>query len=173
MRLKIALGGVVLSTSIVSAQQGVAAGAAVSKARETVRVAARKSAGETKSIINGVAVDARQTRLPHATVRLRNLEINKIEQVDTANELGEFTFVAQPDIPYVVEIVDQTGRAVAVGDVIMASTGEVAGAIVTLPGSLSALAGVFSNTASSVISAATGTGLTIVDPAQPKVSPSR
>jgi hypothetical protein len=172
VRLKIALGGVVLSTSIVSAQV-VAPSAAVNTARETVRVAAKKSASDTKSIINGVAVDARQTRLPHATVRLRNLEINVIEQVDSANDLGEFTFVAQPNVPYVVEIADQTGRAIAVGDVIMANTGEVAGAVVTLPGRLSALAGAFTSSANSVIAAAAGTGLSIVDPAQPKVSPSR
>ena len=172
VRLKIALGGVVLSTSIVSAQT-IAPSTPVSTARETAGIAAKKSAGETKSIINGVAVDARQTRLPHATVRLRNLELNTIEQVGTSNDLGEFTFVAQPNIPYVVEIADQSGGVIAVGDVIMANTGEVAGAIVALPARLSALAGIFTNTATSVISAATGTGLSIVDPAQPKVSPSR
>ena len=72
-----------------------------------------------------------------------------------------------------VEIADQAGRIVAVGDVIMANAGEVAGAIVTLPSRLPALAGVFGDTAGSVLSAATGMGLTVVDPALPKLSPSR
>ena len=81
--------------------------------------------------------------------------------------------MAQPDVPYVVEIADQAGRIVAVGDVIVANAGEVAGAMVTLPSRLPALAGVFGDTASSVMSAATGTGLTVVDPTLPKAQSQR
>lgn len=174
VRLKVALAGVVLSTSIVSAQQAVRPGTAAIKAtRQTATAAAQKSARDIKALINGVAVDSTQTPLPNATVRLRNLEANEIEQIITANELGEFSFVAQPNVPYVVEIADRAGRIVAVGDVLMANVGEVAGAVVSLPSRLPALAGVFGDTASSVMSAATGTGLTVVDPTLPKVSPTR
>ena len=177
VRLKVALAGVVFATSIGSAQQ--AARPAVTGIKGPVMkgrhaaTAAPKSAREVKSIINGVAVDKSQTRLPRATVRLRNLAINDIEQVVTANELGEFSFVAQPNVPYVVEVADYSGRVVAVGDVIVANAGEVAGTVVSVPGRLPAVAGIFGDTASSVISAATGTGLTVVDPEQPKVSPTR
>lgn len=172
VRLKVALVGVMLWTSIVSAQQAVGPGTATVKARQAA-AAAQKSARDIKSLINGVAVDSNQTRMPNATVRLRNLDINEIEQIVTSNELGEFSFVAQPNIPYVVEIADQAGRIVAVGDVIVANVGEVAGAVVSLPARLPALAGIFGDTASSVMSAATGTGLTVVDPTLPKVSPTR
>ncbi len=172
VRLKVALAGVVLSTSIVSAQQAVRPGtAAVKAARQSASAAAQRAAKDIRSLINGVALDTDQTPLPNATIRLRNLDENKIEQVVTANDLGEFSFIALPDVAYVVEIVDQAGRVVAVGDVIMANVGEVAGAIVTLPSRLPALAGVFGDTASSVMSAATGTGLTVVDPTLPKLSP--
>lgn len=174
VRLKVALAGVVLSTSIVSAQQAVRPGTAAIKAtRQTAIAAAQKSARDIKALINGVAVDSTQTPLPNATIRLRNLEANEIEQIITANKLGEFSFVAQPNVPYVVEIADQAGRIVAVGDVVIANVGEVAGAVVSLPSRLPALAGVFGDTASSVMSAATGTGLTVVDPTLPKVSPTR
>ena len=174
VRLKVALAGVVLSTSIVSAQQGVRPATAAAKStKQTPTAAAQKSARDIKSLINGVAVDATHMPMPNATVRLRNLEANAIEQTLTTNELGEFSFVAQPNVPYVVEIADQAGRIVAVGDVIMANVGEVAGAVVALPSRLPALAGVFGDTASSVMSAATGTGLTVVDPTLPKVSPTR
>ena len=173
-RLKVALAGVVLSTSIVSAQQASRPGTAGAKvARQSANAAAQRAAKEIRSLINGVAVDSEQAPLPNATIRLRNLESNEIEQVITANERGEFSFVARPDVPYVVEIADKAGRIVAVGDVIMANAGEVAGALVTLPSRLPALAGMFGDTASSVMSAATGTGLTVVDPALPKLSPSR
>ena len=126
-----------------------------------------------QSLINGVAVDGKQMPLKYASVRLRNLGENTIEQVATANDLGEFSFSVRPGIPYVVEIADQAGRVVAVGDVVLANVGEVAGAVVALPSRLPALATVFGDTASSVISAATGIGLTVVDPALPKVSPTR
>lgn len=172
VRLKVALAGVVLSTSIVSAQQAVRPSSAVVKpARQTANAAAQRAAKDIRSLINGVAIDSDQTPLPNATIRLRNIEANEIEQVITANEMGEFSFIARPDVAYVVEIADQAGRIVAVGDVIMANAGEVAGAVVTLPTRLPALAGVFGDTASSVMSAATGTGLTVVDPTLPEVSP--
>jgi hypothetical protein len=175
-RLNVALAGVVLSTSIVSAQLAVRPGTAaavkdVKASRQSANAAVPRTAGDIRSLINGTAIDSDQTPLPNATVRLRNIEANEIEQVVTANELGEFTFIARPDVPYVVEIADRAGRIVAVGDVIMANAGEVAGAVVTLPSRLPALAGVFGDTASSVLSAATGTGLTVVDPTLPKVSP--
>ena len=141
--------------------------------RPTAGVAAQRTAKQIKSLINGVALDSKQVRISNATVRLRNLEINDVEQVLVANELGEFTFAAQPNVPYVVEITDDAGRVVAVGDVIMANAGEVAATVVALPSRLPALAGAFTNTASSVISAATAAGLSLVDPAQPKVSPTR
>ena len=174
VRLKVALAGVALSTSMVSAQQAVRpVTPAVKVARQSANAAAQRTAKDIRSLINGVAIDSDQTPLPKATIRLRNIEANEIEQVVTANEAGEFSFIARPDVPYVVEIADQAGRIVAVGDVIMANPGEVAGAVVTLPSRLPALAGVFGDTASSVMSAATGTGLTVVDPTLPKLSPSR
>jgi hypothetical protein len=174
VRLKVALAGVVLFTSIVTAQQAVRPRTVVVKtARQAVNAAVQPGAKNIQSLINGVAIDSDQTPLPNATIRLRNIGANKIEQVISANARGEFSFIAQPDVAYVVEIADQAGRVVAVGDVIMANAGEVAGTVVALPSRLPALAGVFGDTASSVMSAATGTGLTVVDPTIPKVSPSR
>lgn len=172
VRLKVALAGVVLATAIVSAQAVRPGTAAVKASRQTVTTAAR-AGRDMRSLINGVAVDGRQSPLPNAMIRLRNLEVNEIEQVVNANQIGEFSFVARPDVPYVIEIADQAGRIIAVGDVIMANVGEVAGAVVSLPSRLPALAGVFSDTATSVMSAAASTGLTVVDPALPKVSPTK
>ncbi len=175
VRLSATLAGVVLSTSLVSAQQAVPSGTTVAKgvkaARQSANAAAQKSASNIRSLINGTAIDSDQQPLRNATVRLRNIDKNEIEQVVTANEMGEFSFIARPDVAYVVEIADQAGRIVAVGDVIMPAAGEVAGAVVALPFRLPALAGVFGDTASSVISAATGTGLTVIDPTLPKLSP--
>jgi hypothetical protein len=168
IRLKIALAAVVLSTAIVSGQQAVRPGTA-GKAVRPAGTAAR----EIRSLINGVAVDSDRLPLANATIRLRNLQVNAIEQTVTTNALGEFSFVALPGVPYVVEITDQEGRVIAVGDVVLANPGEVAGAVLALPSNLPVLATVFSDTASLVVAAATNSGLTIVDPVLPKLSPTR
>jgi hypothetical protein len=59
----------------------------------------------------------------------------------------------------VVEVADQAGRVLAVGDVVAVRTGEVASALVTLPAHLPS-ASVLGATAGSVISAAAGIGVT-------------
>ena len=125
-----------------------------------------------QALINGIAVDTNAVPLPNAIVRLRNLAVNNVEQVTSANHLGQFTFVARPEIPYVVEIADRVGRIIAVGDIITAQAGDVAGAIVTIPTRLPAVAGVFGETAASVLSAATQTGIAVAEP-DPPLSPEK
>ncbi len=125
-----------------------------------------------QALINGTAVDNHSVPLPNATVRLRNLAANQIEQVVTANQVGQFTFIARPEIPYVVEIADRLGRILAVGDIITAQAGDVAGAIIAIPSRLPAVAGVFGNTASSVFSAASSTGIAVIEP-PPPLSPEK
>ena len=121
--LKAALAGVVLSTSLVSAQQTVRPGTAAGKAaRQSTSAGVQRSGRDIRGLINGRAVDSDQKPMAKATVRLRNLEANSIDQIVTTNEAGEFSFVAVPEVPYVVEITDQGGRIAAVGDVIMAKS---------------------------------------------------
>ena len=170
LRLEVALVGVVLSTSIVSAQQSVRP-VSTATARPALKAGSPRAGSAARSLINGVAVDSHRQPLKNVRVRLRNLDIGQIEQTAMSNERGEFSFAVRPDVTYVVELTDQSGRVVAVGDVVRTNVGEVAGAVVALPSRLPALAGMFGDTASSVISAATGTGLTVVDPSLPKVSP--
>lgn len=140
----------------------------------TIGAAAGRAGAGAQSLINGTAVDANASPLSTARVRLRNLQTNQIEQVATSNQIGEFSFVATPEVPYVVEIADYAGRIVAVGDVITAQAGEVAGAVVSIPARLPALAGVFGDTAGSVVSAASSTGITAVETTVlPLLSPER
>ena len=139
--------------------------------RPAVKAGSLRAGREARSLINGVAMDSDRHPLKQVRLRLRNLEINEVEQTALSSERGEFSFAVRPYVPYVVELTDQTGRVVAVGDIVTTNIGEVAASIVSLPSRLPALAGMFGDTASSVISAATGTGLTVVDPDLPKVSP--
>jgi hypothetical protein len=175
--LKFALIGAFLAAAGTAAgQQPAAQSRDVTKAVRPAPV--QSTSGPTQqavpSIIDGLALSATNTPLPHVTVHLRNLETKQIEQRSLTNDRGEFVFVVKPNVPYVVEIAGQAGRIFAASDVITTQLGEVAGAVVTLPGPIPALAGIFRDTASSVLSAATGTGMTAVTATPlPVVSPEK
>jgi hypothetical protein len=125
-----------------------------------------------QSMIRGAAVDADASPLADATVRLRNLVNSQIEKVATVNQIGEFTFAVRPETPYVVELADQAGHVVAVSNVVTAHAGAVATALVSAPLRMPASAGVFRQTAGSVIAAVTDIGLTAVGAnAAPAASP--
>ena len=67
VRLKVALAGVVLSTSIVSAQQAVRPAPLPRSTRQSANAAAQRARARLRSLINGVAVDSDQTPLPNAS----------------------------------------------------------------------------------------------------------
>lgn len=163
---------VILSGAVISAQ--IVQRMPASGPPTVISRATTKATQVGQSVIHGTAVDADASPLPSASVRLRNLLTNEVEKTSTADRYGEFTFFVQPEIPYVVEIADQTGRVIAVGNVVAAQAGEVAASVVPVPLRLPALAGVFGNTAGSVVSSAAGTGLTALEANRaPAVSPDR
>jgi len=174
-----AIGALLIGGSITISAQIIKPMAPLGPPQQITSAAAGRAAQGAQSMIHGTAVDNSASPLPNASVRLRNLQNNQVEQVSTANQIGEFSFVAQPEIPYVVEIADQAGQIIAVGDVVVPQAGEVAGALVAIPTRLPALAGVFGETAGSVVSAATGTGITALEstvlpePPPPPASPER
>ena len=120
-----------------------------------------------QALINGSAVDTNAVPLPKATVRLRNLADNQIEQVLVTNNMGQFTLIARPEVPYVVEIADRTGRILAVSDIITAQAGDVAGAVIAIPYRLPAVPGIFGDAAQSVFAAAMNGGIAVIDPGPP------
>ena len=89
----------------------------------------------------------------------------------TADYAGDFSFLADPGSPYIVEIVDQAGRVLAAGNVVAAQASQTAGALVVLPTRVGALAGLFGNAAAAVVSAAAATGITAVAATTPPQSP--
>lgn len=143
--------------------------------RSVASPATRKAAAtaiEGQAIISGRALGVNATPLPNALVQLRNLESRQIEQMSTTSATGDFTFAARPDIPYVVEIADSAGRVLAAGDIVVAQAGDVASAVVSIPGRLPGLDNVFAETASAIVAVAGGTGIAILDP-RPRLSPER
>ena len=137
--------------------------------------AVNSSTRSGQAMIHGTALDANGGALPNVTVRLRNLSSGEVEKVLTVDRTGEFTFVVHPEVPYIVEIADQAGQILAVGSVVSAQAGEVAGATVSLAGKLPASAGLLRSTAGSVVSAASGAGVTALQSQfdAPPASPER
>jgi hypothetical protein len=125
-----------------------------------------------KALINGTVVDVNGTPLQNAVVRLRNLTSKQVEQVATANRLGQFALAVRPDVPYVVEIVDGAERILAVGDIIIVQSGDVSTVVISIPTRLPANTGIFTDTVGSVLTAAAGLGLTTL-PSAPPLSPER
>lgn len=160
--LKLLVLGIVLATGVSSAAQQ-------TLTPRDLRVYVG-TGGTNGSVIQGTALNANGTPVPRARVQLRNLATNRIEQVSATNLAGEFTFFVQPNVPYLVELADTFGRVVAVGNLLTMQAGEVAAAVVTLPG-LPAVAGLFGDTVASVMSAAAGVGITAIEDVLPPDSP--
>jgi hypothetical protein len=143
------------------------------RAAEKPGTVAKEAISPGKCLIRGTAIDANEVPLPARSVRLRNLNTSAIEQVSVTDQAGVFSFITTPEIPYIVEIIDQPGRIVAVGDVVIGRAGEVAGGFVMVPAAIPAYSNAFKSTAGAVLSALGGTGLTALAPEAPPLSPER
>ena len=124
-RIKFTVAAVLLSTAVVSAQTTLPIGRI---GPSTTATTPTQATG--KAVISGTAVDASDTPIPNATVRLRNLVTTQIDQTAVTGSRGQFTFSVRPDVPYVVEIVDAPGRILAVGDVVIPASGDAVATVV-------------------------------------------
>ena len=116
---------------------------------------------------------AHNTAVPHAKLRLRNVETGKVAATAQANEAGRFTFGnVQPGI-YVVELVDAAGAVVAIGQRFGIETGESVATVVRLPAPGSWFTGFFGNAAAAVASSAASMGITALAPVGRPVSAAR
>jgi hypothetical protein len=133
----------------------------------------KQTIGPDKCVIRGTAVTTEAIPLPNRRVRLRNLDTSAIEQVSITDKVGDFSFIALPEVPYVVEFADDPGQVLAVGPVVLARAGEVVGGGIVVPTMVPAYSSAFRSTAGALISALGGTGLTALQPPIPPLSPER
>ena len=125
------------------------------------------------SVIQGTALSANRGPLPNARVQLRNIGSGRVEDITTTNHIGEFSFIADPDNAYIVELADDATRVLAASEMVAARAGETVGVLVVLPARIPAVAGLFRSTAAAIVSAAAGTGITAVTTTSPPASPER
>jgi len=121
--------------------------------------------------VHGVVWNADNTPLPNARVRLRNLQTGRIDASAAANENGQFTFESLEGGSYVIELVGDASKVIALGKTFRIEPGETVATFVRLASRQPRFAGLFSNAAAAIISAASGAGITAIGSQAPPASP--
>lgn len=137
------------------------AGAAPATPAKTPARIERAAASGT---VIGSVWDALHHPIPNALVRLRNVTTGRVEATTRANESGRFTFLDVEGGNYVVELVNDQGRVIAVGQTFLVAPGETIATFVRLGAKLPWFAGFFSNAAAAAVTSAASLGVTAVAP---------
>ena len=126
------------------------------------------------AVIQGVAWAADNSPLRFAKIRLRNVVNGRIQAGAIADADGRFVFKEMPPGAYLVELVNDDGRVLAVGHTFSLADGETVATFVRLPQKAPWFHGFFSNAAALVAVAAATTGITALAPESvPPVSSAR
>src|SRR5688572_28403098 len=155
------------------------ASASVSAAAKAMANAVAKNAGTSISpALPGGAVGARSTSIlgaawkadnspiPSARMRLRNVLSGRITATTTAYELGQFSFNDIDGGSYVIELVSENGRVLAIGHTFTVAPGETIATFVRLAAKAPWFSNFFGNAASGLATVAASTGVTAVAPEQ-------
>jgi hypothetical protein len=118
------------------------------------------------TVILGTAWNSDNTPIPSARVRLRNVQTGKIDATAIASDLGQFSFDGMESGSYVIELVSDSGKVLAIGHTFSLAPGETVATFVRLGTKLPWFHGFFGNAAASVASVAASTGVTAVAPEQ-------
>lgn len=111
--------------------------------------------------------------VPEVLVRLRNVATRRIERIARTNELGRFEFRDLEGGQYIVEVVGDNGRLLAVGHPLSLAPGETVATFVRLGMRIPWFSGFFENAAAAAVSTAANLGMTAVRPAEQPISPER
>lgn len=128
--------------------------------------------GTSSTSIMGAAWRADNTPIPNAKLRLRDVVTGKIQAMAVANGAGQFVFGNIESGSYIVELVSDMGKILAIGHTLTIGPGETVATFVRTGTKVPWFNGFFGNASSSVSSAAASTGVTAIAPeAMPCASP--
>ncbi len=123
------------------------------------------------AIVRGVAWNSDNSPLVNARIRLRDIETGRVASTAETADGGRFSFSDVSRGSYVVELVSDSGKVLAVGQRFRTEPGETVSTFVQLPSRKPWIVGMFSNTAAVVIAAASTVGLTALGAHDRPVSP--
>jgi hypothetical protein len=131
------------------------------------------SAGPAGAVatVHGVAWDSNNSPIVSAKVRLRNLESGGVASSSETADRGAFTFSEVSKGSYAVELLGNDGKVIGVGQSFRVGPGETVTTFVRVAPRQRRLIGMFTNTAATVIAAASSVGLTAIGTHAPPVSP--
>lgn len=135
------------------------------------RAAGNAAGGGNTSLITGQVLNADRAPFAFARVHLRNLDSGAVMDQTSADHVGEFSFMVPGRGMYIAELYDETGSVLAAGQAVTVEAGQTVGTVIFLPTKIPTLAGLFGNSAASVMSAAAGAGITAVSSTGEPLSP--
>jgi hypothetical protein len=133
----------------------------------TTAAAAMPSTGS----IVGTAWKGETTPYPQARIRLRNVQNGRGVARTDSDSTGRFRFFQVQPGAYVVELLSEQDKVLAVGDLFGVTAGTEATTLVRLSAKTQSFAGFFGNAAAAAISAASTLGVTAVGSTGRPVSP--
>ena len=110
-------------------------------------------------VVRGVVWTSDNSPVANAKVRLRNVETGRVVGATEASTNGEFVFAEVTKAAYLVELVSDSGKVLAVGATFRIERGQTISTIVRVPPRRSWYADMFSNSAAAVVAAAAHVGL--------------
>ena len=114
----------------------------------------------------GSAWKADNTPIPHARLRLRNIVTGRIEAETEADDSGRFIFETIDAGSYLVELVNDSGKVLALSHPFTIGSGETIATFVRLGTKVPWFEGFFGSAALAVAAGAAAAGLTAVAPEQ-------
>jgi hypothetical protein len=123
-----------------------------------------RTPGTRSTSIIGAGWQADGTPIPYARVRLRGTMTGRVAAHAVANESGQFSFHNVEAGSYLIELVSESGKVIAVGHAFTIGPGETVATFVRLGTRAPWFAGFFANAAAAVASSAAAAGVTAVAP---------
>jgi hypothetical protein len=139
-------------------------------ARPRADATAGAAMASTGTIV-GTSWKGETTPYPQARIRLRNLETGRGVARTDSDSTGRFRFFQVQPGAYVVELLSEQDKVLAVGDLFGVVAGAEATTLVRLNSKTTWVSGFFGNAAAAAISAASTLGVTAVGSSGRPVSP--
>ena len=127
---------------------------------------------ERPGTVVGTAWNPDKTPIAYALLRLRDVTAGLVLMGTRADGAGRFTFTDVPAGSYLVELVDDDGRVLAVGQIFRMTPAESVVTFVRLTARVPWFGGFFGNAAAAVLTTAAALGVTAIgsggQPASPR-----
>ena len=124
----------------------------------------------TGGTVTGTAWRHDDSPVPDAKLRLRDVATGKVMAWTHADGAGRFTFVRVLPGSYIVELVDERDKVLAVGKMFTIGRSETVVTVLRLGAALPRYGGFFSNAAAAALASAAALGLTALGAGGPPAS---